>query len=49
MTRLGKAMRDRRDSARTRREVSRAIDGAATRGMREELMTMAQHQGLRLR
>jgi hypothetical protein len=49
MSRISKAVRNRRDTARTRREVSRAIDNAATKGVREELMTMAQHQGLPLR
>lgn len=49
MSRISTAVRNHRDIAKTRREVSRAIDNAATRGVREELMAMAQVQGLPLR
>lgn len=49
MSRISTAVRNHRDTAKTRREVSRAIDNAATRGVREELMAMAQVQGLPLR
>ena len=49
MSRLSTAVKNHRDTAKTRREVSRAIDRAATKGVREELMAMAQVQGLPLR
>lgn len=49
MSRIGKAVRNHREIARTRRDVSRAIDHAATIGVREELLAMAQIQGLPLR
>jgi hypothetical protein len=49
MSRIGTAVRNRRDSARTRREVSRAIERAATPAVRNELLAMAQMQGLPLR
>jgi hypothetical protein len=49
MSKLSTAVRNHRDTARTRRAVSRAIDHAATRGVREELMAMAQVQGLPMR
>ena len=49
MTSLTKALKNHHDMARTRREVGRAIDHAATPGMRTELLTMAQRQGLRMR
>jgi hypothetical protein len=49
MSRISRAVRNHRDTARTRREVSRAIERAATPGVREELMAMAQVQGLPLR
>ena len=49
MSRISTAVRNRRDTAKTRRAVSRAIDSAATIGVREELMAMAQIQGLPLR
>ncbi len=45
MTRLGKTVRSRRELARTRREVNRAIDNASTPAMRDELILMAQRQG----
>ena len=49
MSRLGKAVRTHRDTARTRREVNRAIEHAATPAVRDELLAMAQIQGLALR
>ena len=49
MSRITTAMKNRRDTARTRREVSRAIDHAATPAVRDELITLAQVQGLPLR
>ena len=49
MSRISTAMKNRRDTARTRREVSRAIDRAATPAVRDELITLAQVQGLPLR
>jgi hypothetical protein len=49
MSRISIAMKNRRDTARTRREVSRAIDHAATSAVRDELITLAQVQGLPLR
>ena len=44
MSRLAKAIRSHRETARTRREVSRAIDQASTPAMRDELILMAQRQ-----
>ena len=49
MSRISKAVRNHRDSARTRREINRAIERAATPGVRNELLAMAQIQGLPLR
>jgi hypothetical protein len=49
MSRIGTAMKHRRDTARTSREVSRAIARAATPSVRNELITMAEIQGLPLR
>src|SRR6478609_10131896 len=46
MSRISKAVRSHRDSARTRREINRAIERAATPGVRNELLAMAQIQGL---
>lgn len=45
MTRLAKAIRSHRENARTRRAVNRAIDGAATPALRDELLIIAQTQG----
>ncbi|WP_196073351.1 hypothetical protein [Nakamurella alba] len=45
MTTLAKAIRSRRESARTRRAVNRAIDAASTPAMRDELILMAQRSG----
>jgi hypothetical protein len=49
MSRIGIAVRNRRDSARTRRAVSRAIEQASSPSVRNELLAMAQIQGLPLR
>jgi len=49
MSRLGKAVRSHRMTARSLREMNRAIDHAATPALRNELLTMAQVQGLPLR
>jgi len=45
MSRLAKALRSHRELSRTRREVSKAIDGASTPALRDELIIMAQRQG----
>ena len=42
MSRLTQAIRSRRDIARTRRELNRAIANAATPAMRDELILVAQ-------
>jgi hypothetical protein len=49
MSRLSKAVRNHREIARTRREVGRAIEHAATPAVRDELRSMAQAQGVHLR
>ena len=49
MSRISQVVRNRRDSARTRREINKAIDGAATPAVRDELRSMAQAQGFWLR
>lgn len=48
MSRIGTAMKNRRDHARTSREVSRAIERSASSSVRNELLTMAEVQGVRL-
>jgi hypothetical protein len=45
MSRLTKAIRSRRDIARTRRELNRAIANASTPAMRDELLMVAQRAG----
>jgi hypothetical protein len=45
MSRLTKAIRSRRDIARTRRELNRAITNASTPAMRDELIMVAQRAG----
>ncbi len=45
MTSLAKALRSRREIARDRRAIERAIDGASTPAMRDELILMAQRMG----
>ncbi len=49
MSRLGQAFRNRRDSVRGRREINRALDRASTPAVRDDLRTIAQAQGYRLR
>jgi len=49
MSRISRAVRNHRDATRTRREVNRAIERAGTPGVRNELLAMAQVQGLPLR
>ena len=44
MSRLAKALRSHRELSRTRREVAKAIDGASTPALRDELIIMAQRQ-----
>ncbi len=48
MSRLGEAVRNHRNSARARREITQAMDHAS-RSVRDELRTMAQAQGIWLR
>lgn len=45
MSRLTNAIRSRRDIARTRRELNRAIANASTPAMRDELIMVAQRAG----
>jgi hypothetical protein len=45
MSRLVKVIRSRREIARTRRELSRAIANASTPAMRDELIMVAQRSG----
>lgn len=45
MTNLAKAIRSRRETSRTRRLVTRAIENAPTPSMRDELIVIAQRQG----
>lgn len=49
MSRIGNAVREHRAMAKTRRDVRRAINSSASPAMRDELLTMAQHQNLPLR
>lgn len=46
MSRLAKALRSRRETIRTRREINRAISTAATPAMRDELILVAQRHGV---
>ncbi|HLT61463.1 MAG TPA: hypothetical protein VK020_09745 [Microlunatus sp.] len=46
MSRLAKAFRSRREINRTRREINRAINTAATPAMRDELILVAQRNGV---
>ena len=41
---LAKALRSRRESNRTRREIAKAISNAATPALRDELIMVAQRQ-----
>lgn len=45
MPRLAKAIRSHRELNRTRREIDRAIQNAATPSMRDELIIAAQRDG----
>jgi len=45
MSRLADAIRTRRQSVRTRRQLDRAISNAATPALRDELILVAQRQG----
>lgn len=45
MGRITKAIRSSRETARNHREISHAIERAATPAMREEIILMAQRQG----
>jgi hypothetical protein len=46
MSTLAKALHNHRLAARNRRAVNRAIDEASTPAMRNELIVMAQNQGM---
>lgn len=46
---LRKTLHQHHEVARTRRLINHAIDHAGSPAVRNELMTMAQHQGLNLR
>lgn len=45
MSRITNAIRNSRTDARNRREISRAIERAATPSMRDEIIMIAQRQG----
>lgn len=45
MSNIVRAVRNHREIARTRRAVNQAISQAATPGMRDELILIAQRQG----
>jgi hypothetical protein len=49
MNRISRAVREHRSLTRTRRDITRAINESASPAMRDELLTMAQRQGLPLR
>ena len=49
MISLRKTLHQHHELARTRRLMNRAIDHAGTPAVRNELLTIAQHQGLSLR
>jgi len=49
MISLRKALHQRHEVARTRRMMNRAIDHAGSPGVRNELLTIAQHHGVNLR
>ncbi len=49
MSRFTQIVRNRRNTAKTRRAVNRALDRAATPAVRDELRAMALAQGLSLR
>jgi len=49
MSRIGQAVRKHCEIARTRRDVTRAINASSSTAVRDELITMAQQQNLPLR
>jgi len=49
MISLRQALHRHHETAVTRRELSRAIDHAGSPGVRNELLTIAQRQGVNLR
>ena len=49
MINLRKALHQHHEVARTRRLMNRAIDHAGTPAVRNDLVTIAQHQGISLR
>ena len=49
MISMRKALHQHREAALTRRALNRAIDHAGSPGVRNELLTVAQRQGLNLR
>ena len=49
MINLRKTLHQRHEVARTRRLMNRAVDHAGTPAVRNELVTIAQHQGISLR
>ena len=46
MSRITNAIRSNREISRNRRELGRAIERAATPAMRDEIILMAQRQGV---
>ncbi len=46
MSRIANAIRSNREISRNRREIGRAIERAATPAMRDEIILMAQRQGI---
>ncbi len=46
MSRISNAIRSNREISRNRRELGRAIERAATPAMRDEIILMAQRQGI---
>lgn len=48
MSHLAQVLRNYRDTVRTRRAVSKAINRAGNPTVETELLAMAQHQGVRL-
>jgi len=46
MSRITTAIRSNREMSRNRRELGRAIERAATPAMRDEIILMAQRQGV---
>lgn len=48
MSRIFASLKQRQETARTRRAVQRALDGAATPAVRHDLLVMAQRRNLPL-